>query len=153
MGVDNSSLQTVSCPSRLTLSDSPQPLGNCQRRLTIRSHFSLLMLKNLYNTFCSRKWGHFTLSIYTLAKNWITIPGCPVMPPAIYKKLVKMSNPFASRICHRTDKLERYSQERSARNGMCTWEEAEVAALNRQECGPIRSRGRGMNQVKSSYRV
>ena len=30
------------------------------------------------------------------------------------------------------DKLERHSQERSARMGL-TWEEAEVAALNRQE--------------------
>ena len=51
------------------------------------------------------------------------------------------------------DKLDRYSQERYARNGTYlgrgrggSSQQTRIAS----ECGPIRSRGRGMNQVKSS---
>ena len=51
------------------------------------------------------------------------------------------------------DKLERYSQERSARNG--TYLGSGGGGSSQQtrmasECGRIRSRGHGMNQVKSS---
>jgi len=52
--------------------------------------------------------------------------------------------------------VKRYSQERSARNGTYLGrggggnsQQTRMAA----ECGPVRSRGRGMNQVKSSQVV
>ena len=51
------------------------------------------------------------------------------------------------------DKLERYCQERSARNGTYLGRGGGGSSQQTRmasECGPIRSRGRGMNQVKSS---
>ena len=50
------------------------------------------------------------------------------------------------------DKLERYSQERSARNGIYPGRDGGGSSQQTRmasECGPIRSRGRGTNQVKS----
>jgi len=50
------------------------------------------------------------------------------------------------------DKLERYSQERSARNGTHLGRGGGGSSQQTRmalECGSIRSRGRGMNQVKS----
>jgi len=51
------------------------------------------------------------------------------------------------------DKLERHSQERSARNGTLLGRGGGGSSQQTRmasECGPIRSRGRGMNQVNSS---
>ena len=50
------------------------------------------------------------------------------------------------------DKLERYSQERSPRNGTYLGRGGGGSSQQTRmasECGPIRLRGRGMNQVKS----
>ena len=52
------------------------------------------------------------------------------------------------------NKLERYSQERSARNGTYLGRGGGGSSQQTRmasEFGPIRSRGRGMNQVKSSH--
>jgi len=52
------------------------------------------------------------------------------------------------------DKLERYSQERSVRNGTYLGRGGGGSSQQTRmasECGPIRLRGRGMNQVKSSH--
>ena len=49
------------------------------------------------------------------------------------------------------DKLERHSQKRSARNGTHLGRGGGGSSQQTRmasECGPIRSRGRGMNQVK-----
>ena len=54
------------------------------------------------------------------------------------------------------DKLERHSQERSARNGTHLGRGGGGSSQQTRmasECGPIRSRGRGMNQVQSSQVV
>jgi len=51
------------------------------------------------------------------------------------------------------DKLEGYSQDRSARNGTHLGRDGGGSSQQTRmasECGPIHSRGRGMNQVKSS---
>ena len=50
------------------------------------------------------------------------------------------------------DKLERHSQERFARNGTYLGRGGGGSSQQTRmasECGPVRSRGRGMNQVKS----
>jgi len=50
------------------------------------------------------------------------------------------------------DKLERHGQERSARNGTYLGRGGGSSSQQTRmasECGAIRSRGRGMNQVKS----
>ena len=52
------------------------------------------------------------------------------------------------------DKLERHGQERLARNGTYLGRGGGGSSQQTRmasECGPIRSRVRGMNQVKSAY--